>query len=131
MALDCKLSTASAIKGHFCSLLISNILCYPRFRNLPFASLHIQLHTTSFSLVRIPLCIRAIAKGEFAGVFDPSKACALSTRFLNLLSFNHNLYDAYHRRVFHLVHNNRSIAPVLLGSVLTLPLDLSSFAPIV
>ena len=69
MTLDCKLSTASAIKGHFCSLLISNILCYPRFRNLPFASLHIQLHTTSFSLVRIPLCIRAIAKGEFAGVF--------------------------------------------------------------
>ena len=83
MTLDCKLSTASAIKGHFCSLLISNILCYPRFRNLPFASLHIQLHTTSFSLVRIPLCIRAIAKGEFAGVFDPSKACALSTRSFN------------------------------------------------
>ena len=44
MTLDCKLSTASAIKGHFCSLLISYILCYPRFRILPFASLHLKLH---------------------------------------------------------------------------------------
>ena len=131
MTLDCKLSTASAIKGHFCSLLISNILCYPRFRNLPFASLHIQLHTTSFSLVRIHSVSVLLQKANLPEFFDPSKACALSTRSLNLLSFNHNLYDAYHRRVFHLVHNNRSIAPVLLGSVLTLPLDLSSFAPIV
>ena len=23
------------VKGHFCSLLISNIFCYPHFRNLP------------------------------------------------------------------------------------------------
>ena len=40
MTLDCKLSTASAIKGHFCSLLISNIFCYPRFRYLPLAFSH-------------------------------------------------------------------------------------------
>ena len=67
------------VKGHFCSLLISNIFCYPLFRSLPFAVPQQPWNTFFFfSLMRIPLvfvcfCHRWKAKREllFEACTDP------------------------------------------------------------
>ena len=48
MTLDRSVFT-TATKGHFCSLLVSNIFCYPRFPNLFFAT-SAPMPTTQYSL---------------------------------------------------------------------------------
>ncbi len=63
-----------ATKGHFCSLLISNIFCYPLFPNLPFAvSQHISKHPNLHSLRRIPLVFMRIGlqKVNLLGISFP------------------------------------------------------------
>ena len=70
---------SSADKGHFWSLLVSNIICLPPFLFLPFASypeIFEILLFLLFSLTRIPLvsCCFAwvFAKGEWFSDFDAS-----------------------------------------------------------
>ena len=58
-----------ATKGHFCSLLISNIFCYPLFHwsTLRFISELLKHSLNLFSLMRIPSVFLFLlsAKGEF------------------------------------------------------------------
>ena len=60
-------SLSSAIKGHFCSLLISNIFCYPRFLSLPFAFLSLLQNTLLHFFNKNTVCfdLLHLSKGEF------------------------------------------------------------------
>ena len=60
-------AACSTIKGHFCSLLVSNIFCDPLFPSLPFAHIiYVLKHQIPFSLPRLPfvfthrLCLQKV-----------------------------------------------------------------------
>lgn len=71
------------IKGHFCSLLVSNILCYPHFLISILAASH-RLHHTILRFLLSEICFRFDALSYCKGcVFD--KKGLLFSSFLLLL----------------------------------------------
>ena len=77
MTLDRSLTLT--IKGHFCSLLISNIFPYPLFPRLPLTYRLHPSNTQSTSLRRIPFVfLVSFIKGEY---FQPLCRVTFSIRF--------------------------------------------------
>ena len=72
VTLDCLMR---AIKGHFCSVLVSNIFCNPLFPNLPFVkhTAH-QTHLFLLSSMEVPfgLVLTIVAKGEIPWTVLPA-----------------------------------------------------------
>ncbi len=83
------------IKGHFCSLLISNIFCYPLFLYLSFApSLQLLKAPNPFSLTRIPLAFVCTSHSQ-----KTSALFAHQKDFLSAFSFLYIRKTFIHRRV--------------------------------
>ena len=62
VTLDCLIR---AIKGHFCSVLVSNIFCNPLFPSLPFANSSCSQYSLFFpSSTEVLFCWACAAKGE-------------------------------------------------------------------
>ena len=98
MTLDCTLRK-HAIKGHFCSLLISNIFCYPLFHRSAVCFIHHISKTLNYIFSNENtlcfLCVCNSAKGESI-VF----VHGFSTGFMNLFS---HLYITRNTAVYFLL----------------------------
>lgn len=117
-------------KGHFCSLLVSIILCDPLFLSLPFALSLDLLNTLPFFSNKNTVCYRFSikAKGEAFG-FSHSPVCAHK-----FISYTHKETRIYQSIGFFFLPNyqsDRSVRSFGKALEFKLPLDCTSLSSLI